>query len=496
MPTTPSPGEGPDAEVIRAFRELITGMDLADLRAVTGEVLAWADGHSPARRARPTPRPSRRHERRVDEVRLRVRVDLDDSHPPIWRLLELSSAMFLDELHAVLQVAFGWTDSHLHRFALGESVWDEDAEKFLCPYDVEEGDDDGVPAAEVRIDEVLAEPGDLLRYAYDYGDGWELRIRLEAVAGRDPGAPRATCTGGRRAAPPEDCGGIHAYDEMVSDPGSGVDDAFDPHDVDEALNLEAQLTHALDGLPDVLATMLRRATGSTAYDLMAALVLEADLGSPVEIGAVEAAEMVRRYAWLLDRVGPAGIKLTAAGYLPPVHVEAAFEALGLADEWIGKGNREDQTVPVLVLRESATRLGLLRKYRGTLLLTKAGTSVREDPSALWWYVARRLPLEAAGSIEHHVALLSLLGTAAGWDVTSSSFRSLTASVLSRYGWHVDGGPLAASNLWAVRDLSTDVLRQMETRERDRRTMRRGTPTPGGRLLARAVLQHQAATQGR
>ncbi len=119
----------------------------------------------------------------------------------------------------MLQVAFGWSDSHLHRFALGSSVWDETSEKFLCPFDVEEGEDEGVPASEVRVDEVLTEADDELLYVYDYGDDWELRIRLEAVVDRGLDDEPALCTDGRRAAPPEDCGGIYAYDELESEPG-------------------------------------------------------------------------------------------------------------------------------------------------------------------------------------------------------------------------------------------------------------------------------------
>ncbi len=61
--------------------------------------------------------------------------------------------------------------------------------------------------------------------------------------------------------------------------------------------------------------------------------------------------MVRPYAWLLDRVGDEGIRLTGAGYLPPAHVEAAATELGLLEDWMGKGNRETQTLPVLHLRE-------------------------------------------------------------------------------------------------------------------------------------------------
>jgi hypothetical protein len=164
----------------------------------------------------------------------RVRVDLRGTKPPVWRRLELSSHLFLDEVHEILQTAFGWTDSHLHRFASGGSGFDRHAQLYLCPFDVEEGEDDGVPGEDVRLDEVLVEVGETLHYAYDYGDGWEHVVRLEAVLDRSADAPPARCTGGRRAGPPEDCGGVWGYQELVA-AGEIDGDDFDPAEVDELL---------------------------------------------------------------------------------------------------------------------------------------------------------------------------------------------------------------------------------------------------------------------
>lgn len=101
----------------------------------------------------------------------------------------------------------------------------------------------------------------------------------------------------------------------------------------------------------------------------------ARLDEPVLVEAETAAKMVRAYSWLLDHVGDQGIKLTGAGYLPPAHVEAVVAALDLGQEWIGKGNREVQTAPVLHLRETATKMGLLRKHRGMLLATSRGRAL-------------------------------------------------------------------------------------------------------------------------
>ena len=144
----------------------------------------------------------------------RVRVGLSGAKPPLWRRLELASGLFLDEVREILQVAFGWTDSHLHQFGSGSQYHGPETEYYLCPYQVEEGEP-GVPEEEVRLDEVLADPGDTLCYLYDFGDSWEHVIRLEAVAPWDDTAPAAVCLDGRRDGPPEDCGGLGGY-ELIS----------------------------------------------------------------------------------------------------------------------------------------------------------------------------------------------------------------------------------------------------------------------------------------
>jgi hypothetical protein len=56
----------------------------------------------------------------------------------LWRRLELASGLFLDEVHEILQVAFGWTDSHLHRFSSGPRYHGPETEYYLCPYQVED----------------------------------------------------------------------------------------------------------------------------------------------------------------------------------------------------------------------------------------------------------------------------------------------------------------------------------------------------------------------
>ena len=102
-------------------------------------------------------------------------------------------------------MAFDWTDSHLHRFSLGGGAFDHHSQLFLCPYDVDNKEwpeyDDGLPVAETRLDETLSEPGDILHYLYDYGDNWELTLRLEEIIPAGSDCPEAVVVDGDRAAP-------------------------------------------------------------------------------------------------------------------------------------------------------------------------------------------------------------------------------------------------------------------------------------------------------
>ncbi len=408
-------------------------------------------------------------------VTYRVRVDLDGTDPPLWRRLELASDLFLDQVHDVIQAAFGWTDSHLHRFASGPDGFSARSEHYLCPFDVDEGDS-GIPEGQVRLDEVLAEPGDRLFYTYDYGDDWQHVLVLEAVLPMAPGSGLALCTGGLRRGPAEDCGGSHIYQlvEAATDAGSAqaahaaaelaeifgdsveiealVGAAFDADEINGALDVEwGAGVHpaASDGprpvdlstVPPPVAELLDAVRVSEERRLVRRLIDAADLAASVLVDVAVAAEMVRPYSWLLDRIGDAGIKLTAAGYLPPAEVAAAVAELGLGQEWIGAGNRESQTLPVLDLREAAQRSGLLRKYSGRLQLTPLGRAARVDPVALWWRLAESMPA-TRDDCERQAGLLLLLlvaaDQAADWD-------EITARVLSAIGWHTGyGEPLTSS----------------------------------------------------
>jgi hypothetical protein len=155
----------------------------------------------------------------------RLRIDLKGAKPPIWRRVEVPGDLTLAGLHEVIQTVFEWEGYHLHVFetALGEFGDGESA--FGHAHD-----------GEVTVDQVLRGEGARMTYVYDYGDYWEHVIRVERTDTAEPGTIYPRCIGGRRAAPPEDCGGMAQYQESLRVHGDAGADVFDLEELDRRLH--------------------------------------------------------------------------------------------------------------------------------------------------------------------------------------------------------------------------------------------------------------------
>jgi hypothetical protein len=135
-----------------------------------------------------------------------IDVRLRQIEPPIWRTIEVPGECSLEDLHFAIQVAMGWTNSHLHQFTIGKRQYGM-------------ADADGFPDLEVA-DERDYRVQDLLRsgtsfvYEYDFGDGWEHDVTVKKVSALTR-PPRPRCVAGARACPPEDCGGSGGYESLL-----------------------------------------------------------------------------------------------------------------------------------------------------------------------------------------------------------------------------------------------------------------------------------------
>ncbi len=132
----------------------------------------------------------------------RLRVVLHGVSPLIWRRLLLSGHSTIAELHAVVQTAFGWGAEHLHRLVLHGA-------EYGISYLGGPGFRDD--ARRVRLGGLGLRVGERFVYDYDFTDGWRLDLRVEQIVAAEPARVYPRCTGGRRAGPPEDCGGPWAF---------------------------------------------------------------------------------------------------------------------------------------------------------------------------------------------------------------------------------------------------------------------------------------------
>lgn len=146
-----------------------------------------------------------------------LRVALADIRPEIWRRVRVPVDATFRQLHQLLQVVFGWYDTHLHLFEVDHQA--------VGPVDGDLGfaASDNVDEAELRLCDAV-EPGSEFVYLYDFGDNWEHRVVVEGT--EDLGASTDIVTGepmgpfallaGKRAGPPEDCGGWPGYTELLA----------------------------------------------------------------------------------------------------------------------------------------------------------------------------------------------------------------------------------------------------------------------------------------
>jgi len=185
----------------------------------------------------------RRRAKRATTIH-QLKVTLKGARPPIWRRLLVRSDCRLDRLHEILQTAFGWFDYHLHAFLADGVEYGSPDTEFDWPVEDERA---------VTLADVAPATACRLVYRYDFGDDWELEVRVEKVVELEVGSMYPRCISGRRAGPPEDVGGIWGYAEfmeIMADPahpeyeerlewagGEFDPEAFDLDGVNEALQL-------------------------------------------------------------------------------------------------------------------------------------------------------------------------------------------------------------------------------------------------------------------
>jgi hypothetical protein len=171
-----------------------------------------------------------------------LKITLQGVKPPIWRRVQVKDCT-LPQLHDIIQVCMGWEDYHLHAFEIGGEQYSEP-------------DPDGMMETEderkVKLSQVVEGGIKKFTYTYDFGDSWDHVIQVEKTLPAEKGVKYPRCVDGKRACPPEDCGGSWGYAnflEAIQNPehpeheeltewigGEFDPEAFDAEDVNEELH--------------------------------------------------------------------------------------------------------------------------------------------------------------------------------------------------------------------------------------------------------------------
>jgi hypothetical protein len=136
-----------------------------------------------------------------------LKVTLEGVQPPIWRRFQVPDRITLARLHLVLLAVMGWGGGHLYEFEVGRRRIGEPDDSFGYPAE---------DASRVELRSVAHQDGARLTYVYDFGDGWEHQVLVEKTSCPGADGGRVACLDGRRACPPDDCGGVWGYRDLLA----------------------------------------------------------------------------------------------------------------------------------------------------------------------------------------------------------------------------------------------------------------------------------------
>lgn len=140
---------------------------------------------------------------------LQLKILLRGTKPPIWRRVLVKKTITFEALHDVIQIAMGWTNSHLHEFAVNGTRIGQPLDEFDLSYG-----EDLLDESTVILGSVLDKVKQQINYSYDFGDSWEHSIMVEKLHPDDTTMFYPACIGGKLNCPPEDCGGIPGFYEL------------------------------------------------------------------------------------------------------------------------------------------------------------------------------------------------------------------------------------------------------------------------------------------
>ncbi len=136
-----------------------------------------------------------------------LRLHVVGTNPPVWRRLLVRESMWLSRLHDSIQILFDWFDYQTHAFNLDDLRFGNPLKRDELTIE----DDRDVTLADLDLENRAR-----FAYGYHFGEGWQVEIRVEKTQAAQKGVHYPLCIAGERAGPPEDCGGLEAFHDMLA----------------------------------------------------------------------------------------------------------------------------------------------------------------------------------------------------------------------------------------------------------------------------------------
>ena len=137
-----------------------------------------------------------------------IKVTIKNTHPPVWRRLQIPAGITFHELNAIIQLAFDWSGYHLYSFEIGNLLIE-------IPDDIyDDFDYKVINSKRTKVDKYFDEI-EKLEYTYDFGDNWIHNIQIENVAESEEKLKNPVCLKAKMASLPEDCGGPWGYEDLL-----------------------------------------------------------------------------------------------------------------------------------------------------------------------------------------------------------------------------------------------------------------------------------------
>jgi hypothetical protein len=136
------------------------------------------------------------------------KIDLINTEPLVSRTIKVSSETSLYLMHHVVQTVMGWENRHLYEFTINNL-------RFADSRLVDEDFEDITDVKTVLLEDVFPQTGTTAIYLYDFGDGWKHKLELIEISNAPQNELLPSFVSGQNACPPEDCGGVYRYRELL-----------------------------------------------------------------------------------------------------------------------------------------------------------------------------------------------------------------------------------------------------------------------------------------